>query len=66
MELADGTPVFLHLHDTEGKCLANELAALQVGVAYFDTAFGGMGGCPSRSQLPAGPSKRCTLSLFIL
>ena len=46
MELANGRPVFLHLHDTEGKGLANALAALQVGVAHFDTAFGGMGGCP--------------------
>jgi hydroxymethylglutaryl-CoA lyase len=46
IELANGMPVFLHLHDTEGKGLANALAALQVGVAHFDTAFGGMGGCP--------------------
>ena len=46
IELAGPMPVFLHLHDTEGKGLANALAALQVGVAHFDTAFGGMGGCP--------------------
>jgi hydroxymethylglutaryl-CoA lyase len=46
VELASGKPVFLHLHDTEGKGLANVLAALQVGVTHFDTAFGGMGGCP--------------------
>lgn len=46
MDLAQGIPVFLHLHDTEGKGLANALAALQVGVNHFDTAFGGMGGCP--------------------
>ena len=46
VELANGKPVFLHLHDTEGKGLANVLAALQVGVTHFDTAFGGMGGCP--------------------
>jgi len=46
LELARGIPVFLHLHDTEGKGLANALAALQVGVHHFDTAFGGMGGCP--------------------
>ena len=46
MDLAKGIPVFLHLHDTEGKGLANALAALQVGVAHFDTTFGGMGGCP--------------------
>jgi hydroxymethylglutaryl-CoA lyase len=39
-------PIYLHLHDTEGKGLANALAALQVGITHFDSAFGGMGGCP--------------------
>ena len=45
-ELAGDTPLYLHLHDTEGKGLANAVAALGVGVSHFDTAFGGMGGCP--------------------
>lgn len=44
--LAENKPVYLHLHDTEGKGLANALAALQVGIAHFDSALGGMGGCP--------------------
>jgi hydroxymethylglutaryl-CoA lyase len=44
--IAGGKSVFLHLHDTEGKGLANALAAMQIGVYNFDTAFGGMGGCP--------------------
>jgi len=46
IELSEDKPVFLHLHNTEGKGLANALAAMQVGIAHFDTAFGGMGGCP--------------------
>ncbi len=46
LELAEGKPVCLHLHDTEGKGLANALAAMQVGISHFDTAFGGTGGCP--------------------
>jgi hydroxymethylglutaryl-CoA lyase len=46
MELSEDKPVFLHLHDTEGKGLANALAAMQVGIAHFDTGFGGTGGCP--------------------
>ncbi len=46
IELAGGTPVILHLHDTEGKGLANVLAALSLGVDHFDTTFGGIGGCP--------------------
>jgi hydroxymethylglutaryl-CoA lyase len=44
--LAQDKPVYLHLHDTEGKGLANALAALQIGITHFDSAFGGMGGCP--------------------
>jgi hydroxymethylglutaryl-CoA lyase len=44
--LAADKPVYLHLHDTEGKGLANALAALQTGITHFDSAFGGMGGCP--------------------
>jgi len=36
----------LHLHDTRGLGLANVLRALQLGVTRFDTAVGGMGGCP--------------------
>jgi hydroxymethylglutaryl-CoA lyase len=43
---AGDKPLYLHLHDTEGKGLANALAALQVGITHFDTALGGMGGCP--------------------
>ncbi len=46
VELANSTPVMLHLHDTEGKGLANVLAALSLGVRHFDTTFGGLGGCP--------------------
>ena len=46
VEYANGKIVGLHLHDTEGKGMANLLAGLQVGVTLFDTAFGGLGGCP--------------------
>ncbi|MCS6968894.1 MAG: hydroxymethylglutaryl-CoA lyase [Cytophagales bacterium] len=46
LEMAGNVPVILHLHDTEGKGLANLLAAMRLGVRHFDTAFGGLGGCP--------------------
>jgi hydroxymethylglutaryl-CoA lyase len=36
----------LHMHDTHGTALANCLAAMELGVATFDTSIGGMGGCP--------------------
>jgi hydroxymethylglutaryl-CoA lyase len=35
-----------HFHDTRGNALANVLTALQFGVGVFDTASGGLGGCP--------------------
>jgi hydroxymethylglutaryl-CoA lyase len=35
-----------HFHDTYGQALANVYAALQLGVAVFDAAVAGLGGCP--------------------
>jgi hydroxymethylglutaryl-CoA lyase len=35
-----------HLHNTYGAGIANCLAALDAGVRCFETAFGGLGGCP--------------------
>ncbi len=35
-----------HFHNTYGLGLANCFAALQAGVKYFETALGGLGGCP--------------------
>jgi hydroxymethylglutaryl-CoA lyase len=36
----------LHLHDTRGTALVNVYAGLEAGVATFDAAAGGLGGCP--------------------
>ena len=36
----------LHLHDTRGLGLANAVAAMEMGVDDFDSAVGGLGGCP--------------------
>jgi hydroxymethylglutaryl-CoA lyase len=38
--------IAMHFHDTRGTALANVLAALQMNVAIFDAASGGLGGCP--------------------
>ena len=38
--------IALHFHDTRGTALANVLVALQHGIATFDSAAGGLGGCP--------------------
>lgn len=36
----------LHLHDTRGMALSSILAALEAGLATFDSSIGGLGGCP--------------------
>lgn len=36
----------LHMHDTRGLALANIWAALTMGITSFDSAAGGLGGCP--------------------
>jgi len=38
--------VALHLHDTRGMGIANAYAGLEMGVAHFDSAVAGLGGCP--------------------
>lgn len=42
-----------HFHNTYGLGLANCYAALNSGVTTFESAFGGLGGCPF-TKLPAG------------
>ena len=36
----------LHLHDSCGRALACVMAGLQAGIDRYDTATGGLGGCP--------------------
>ena len=36
----------MHFHDTRGTALANVMTALQLGISIFDSAAGGLGGCP--------------------
>lgn len=36
----------IHLHDTRGIGLANTLVAVNEGIQYFESAVGGLGGCP--------------------
>ena len=35
-----------HFHDTYGQALTNLYAALELGVATFDSSVAGLGGCP--------------------
>lgn len=39
-------PIGVHLHQNDGVELENALAALEAGVRIFESAAGGLGGCP--------------------
>ncbi len=45
-EYFDLSHIILHFHNNRGTAMANLLAALIKGVTAFDTALGGIGGCP--------------------
>jgi hydroxymethylglutaryl-CoA lyase len=49
-ELGDEVELTAHFHNTRGAGLANVLAAIDSGVASFESSFGELGGCP----VPAG------------
>ena len=36
----------MHFHDTRGTALANVVTSLTHGITKFDSAIGGLGGCP--------------------
>ena len=57
--------ISLHLHDTRGLGLANALAGLRLGVAEFDAAVGGAGGCPFAGH-PGAPGNIATEELVLL
>lgn len=52
-ELDDKVELACHFHNTYGLGLANCYAALKSGVSSFESAYGGLGGCPF-TKLPAG------------
>ncbi|HEX4893439.1 MAG TPA: hydroxymethylglutaryl-CoA lyase [Hyphomicrobiaceae bacterium] len=55
----------LHLHDTRGMAIANAHAAINMGVAQFDSTVGGLGGCPFAGQKGAA-GNICTEELVML
>jgi hydroxymethylglutaryl-CoA lyase len=47
----------LHFHNNRGSAMANLLAGLEAGVTFYDTALGGIGGCPN---VPQAAGNLCT------
>jgi hydroxymethylglutaryl-CoA lyase len=57
--------IALHLHDTRGMGIANAYAGLQLGVATFDAAVAGLGGCPFAAHSGAAGNV-CTEDLVFM
>lgn len=55
----------LHLHDTRGLGLANAFAGLEMGVAKYDTAVAGLGGCPFAGHKGAA-GNLCTEDMVLM
>jgi hydroxymethylglutaryl-CoA lyase len=58
-------PIRLHLHDTRGMGIINAYAGLKMGVDRFDTAVGGLGGCPFAAHKGAA-GNLCTEDLVFM
>jgi hydroxymethylglutaryl-CoA lyase len=57
--------ISLHLHDTRGMGIANAYAGLEMGVAIFDAAVAGLGGCPFAKHAGAAGNV-CTEDLVFM
>lgn len=64
MPLVGQTPVILHLHETHGHGYDNLRVGLEMGVRHFDTAFGGLGGCPFIPNAAGNISTEITVRLL--
>jgi hydroxymethylglutaryl-CoA lyase len=64
MQVAPSADLAGHFHDTGGRALANIEAALDLGLRAFDTAVGGLGGCPYAPRAPGNVATEAVLGLL--
>jgi len=64
MPMVGRTPIILHLHDTHGYGYDNLRVGLEMGVRQFDSAFGGLGGCPFIPGAAGNISTEITIGLL--
>ncbi len=53
-----------HFHDTGGQALANIAVALDKGLRAFDSAVGGLGGCPYAPGAPGNVATEAVLEML--
>ena len=63
-EVAPVTALAGHFHDTGGRALANIDVSLDMGLRDFDSAAGGLGGCPYAPGAPGNVATEAVLKLM--
>lgn len=53
LQMEEGVELACHFHNTYGMGMLNIQAAIENGVKFVETSFGGLGGCPF-TKVPAG------------
>jgi len=64
LEVAPAAMLAGHFHDTGGQALANIEASLDLGLRAFDSAVGGLGGCPYAPGAPGNVATEAVLALL--
>src|SRR5262249_7123368 len=54
----------LHFHDTRGGAVENVAVAYDAGITIFDSAAGGLGGCPFAPGAPGNVATESVLAYF--
>lgn len=53
-----------HYHDTDGRALENIKVSLEMGLRAFDSAVGGLGGCPYAPGAPGNVATEAVLEML--
>ncbi len=64
LDVAPATDLAGHFHDTGGQALANIEVSLDLGLRAFDSAVGGLGGCPYAPGAPGNVATEAVLDLL--
>lgn len=64
MGLLENMPLGIHLHKCNGIEFANVLSALDAGIRIFESACGGLGGCPFAPSVTGNIATEYLVEMF--
>jgi hydroxymethylglutaryl-CoA lyase len=63
-EVLPASRIALHFHDTHGRAVDNVAVAYDAGITTFDSAAGGLGGCPFAPGAPGNVATEAVVAYF--